>query len=746
MTVSSDKVEIILQGKDLLSAELNEATAAARRFREEVAQLADLQAEQPAVLKDLTTGNDEVTDALEEQAQAARTLYNLQLELGVRAADSEEERLDLARQALAMEREGTLAQLDAIGATNEQRRAIDSLFMRMDMQIQSQLEATRATKDGAAATQSISVAARAAQFGFGIMEKALVSLKRALFIAPLVAGVQLLTTALVEAVAGLFDFGDEAESAADKVARLREEQEKLTTAIEGARNASGRAIYFGKHGQFDLQEVALHRQANAVQKQIEAIIDGSQSIDLELLQSLVMVPRTITGPAIASANAENVKRRMRDGDDYQHVSASVSWEAAWPLLDDRLAQLTKAIETAGRDGAMSEEMFRFGQLRQGLTPLEGGALGGLPFDPRAPLGPGQLDAALSAEVGRMATMQIRAYVEAGLGMAADGVGGATGIPGLLGVPVPAGTQGPLFDLDSAIQAEQQRLAAEAQAMREQGIAAEQLNHFTAERLALLQQVELTQEEQVGLINMQVDAQQASLAALREGGHITEEQLAVLAALLERIRGERIGGLGDGPVAPLASRGWAALDFKKTAEDQYLGAVESLDDTVVRDFSTALVDISTDFDRAGEAAKEFGRDVVSALQQIVAQKLALAIIEAILGTGGALSAGMSASSGGGGGGGYPSGFAFLSSGGGGGGGGGGGSSGFSAGGGYGGGSSLAAGVTIHVHVPVSVHALDTRDFKARVSEISRHVGDTVARELDTNRGLQQTARRIARSSS
>lgn len=741
MTVRSDKVELVISAKDEASAILRdlfgggaeviaEMRGEIEALQKQMSDLTGTQRGQTNTLHELSAGNREVTDELQEQAEAAKQLYNIELELGARAANTEKERIELAREALALEREATLAQADALGASAEQRRAIDMLFLRLDMQAQAQAGATAATVAGTAATTGITLATRAAAFATGLLDKAWVSLKRALFIAPFVAIITEGVGLLVEAAREMISFGDAADSASGKVDGLADSTARLVGELErlnGLRNALASMGIFGV-GTREEQLRALQGMAGEIEKlrgEVLALGFG-EKIPAEKIKAIFPTYR-LPGesedrgavPGLAGQAVRDAFAGKAIGQDAVLAFAEYL-QARVDAASKALATLDQVEEQAKRGSRISlfdptmiagQQSLELRALMAGFSPDE--------FRDRQRV----FEQADAARLIRLA-------------MENDALGGQLGIPSLLGVTAPSSAG--QFNLDAAIAAEQARLIAGNPARQAALRAEEQLNAFTAERLGLMQQLELSQDEQLELLQLQTDAQRQAVEMAQVAGQISEDQARQLLDLIDRLQSEGVGRISAGQA--FAGGGSRALfDPLSAGRGQLVQAVDALDDRGVASLADAIKQTAINFDDAGAAAKAFGASVVNALMDIAAQWAALQLISGLFGGFGGFesfgapgSYSSTAPTGTPSGGGldvtFPSGGAsgFLPS--------------TFGGGGAGGGGN----VYITVHAPVHIQAIDTRDFKARVSEVARHVGDTVARELDTNAGLRASARRVSRS--
>jgi len=730
VAMRSDKVTLEVEAKDLLSGPfgdmVREVEADVGRLKDAFGDLDNQLGESQAMLHERATGNKEVNETLEEQAARARELYELEIDLGSRAAATEEERLQLKRESLLLELDATVARAQELGATDAQIGKITELFIAMDRQIDVQLEATRAAKAGAVATTEISVAARAAAFAGGVLERAWVSLKRALFVAPLVAGVTLLVSALADAASELVDFGSDVDLAADRLKRLEDAAQSVATTVRSlTANRSLAALFPGAFG-VDEMEAARERLAAMKVLLTELVqsptgqgpVSEEQGGALRALGLKYTPGMSEQSALLAVGRAVEQQRALVDTLKRQHEAGEAAAKSMERLTQaqQQAAQSAAAFlrnaQGDARFAGLSEadvERLRFQQQAQGLSNSAG-------FQGD--------DFVLAAIEAYDTTVQWAELTKRAAEYRKEAAAAAE-------LEAKA-------TRDAAIAYDAFRAASEEQARLDEMQWREQFRlDFDKERLAIMQQLELSEEEQLDLLRMQTDAQREAISNAAAMKFITDEQAESLLALIDRVEAQGAGMI-SGAATPTAS-----FDLVKTAEQQYRASVESLDDTVVSQFSSTLITLANDFDNAGEAAIQFALNIIRALEQIYAQQLALQIFQwlPVFGGGGP---GGQPNPGGGAGAGPESGGGFGATEGGGGFGGGSGFMGGSYGSSYGGASSGSSGVTINVHVNMPIQAIDVKDFKAKVAENSRFVGDLVARELDTNAGLKHATRKIARS--
>lgn len=165
----------------------------------------------------------------------------------------------------------------------------------------------------------------------------------ALAITPVVA----LGTALAGAATHLLDFGSAANEAEDRLRALRQEQEAMTAAILDANVAQSSAVLYGGRGDLTRQAAAILAQQGDVEVQIRRLLGGAGSINLDLFQAVT--GNSLTGKQVkeyeARARAENVRRRLADGPDFERVSAELTRAEALPLLLDAQAALDSKIDS-----------------------------------------------------------------------------------------------------------------------------------------------------------------------------------------------------------------------------------------------------------------------------------------------------------------------------------------------------------------------------------------------------------------
>jgi len=771
MTVRSDKVELVIEAKDEASRVLKELfgggaevvaemRAEIEALQRQYSDLVGVQRGQANTVHELSSGNKELTDQLREQAEEARALYQIELELGSRAASTEKERIALARQGLAMEHEVTRAQAEALGATNDQLKAIDGLFLRLDLQIQAQEEANAATTAGASATTAISTGTRAAAFATGVLEKALVSVKRALFIAPLVAVFQELIGSLSTAVTEMLDFGDASDHAADAQERLKRSLDASREAMEGIQKLNFARTLPGAGDQrsdrVGLLDTAIGRVQDPTQFpngiSAKELLEIAGPLDLTLLQ----------GYQAELKKRDDLIRGLLDQGRFGELVQLTGVRFSGQVSDSRdVAAFRKAVlDSVTQDVLISREeaisalerrKFDYrdrigtpsgigGPIGPAFLGLEDLGISDVPPGIAATVlpNPTELAGMLRKEVTRLLEVQITNLVDAGLAMSHDGLGGQLGAPSLLGLNAPTGAGG--FNLDVAIAAERTRLSEINRARQDQLQDEEKLRDFTAERMSLMGQLELSQGEQVDLLRMQVDAQRQAVGLAREAGQINSEQEESLMELLDRLEAEGMGRISRRGAKSTED----LLNPTLTAQRQFEGSIDALDDRGVSSLADAFKQTAANIHDADAAAKAFGLSMVNALMDIAAQWAALQVVSTLFGPlGGGLPGGQPNPGGGSGtagvdaggsfgatefGGGTGGGYNFAQT--------------FGGSGGYGGASGA---VQIHVHVAApQVYAMDSRDVKARLAEHARFLGDTVARELDTNASLKQATRKIARS--